>query len=211
MLAWLIVLVTLAKASAQSLFLFSGQSNMDGMTTNSQSAGGSTTLFEQTVAILNSNITDEEKSVLLQAEINRVSGSDPSRSAFEAQELLELSNRGLIQNITSPMANAFCSFIEPWGDPGVFPATHVHPYAGCGRIYGHELMFAHSLASTGEPWSTKYFSIEKLAREATLIEINWLAPDGTFWPDLMNTIHNTTGTWEAFVWHQGESDVSCRR
>ena len=212
MVLWtcLVVLAVLAKASAMPLFLFSGQSNMEGHSTSGASAGGNAMLFEEIMAILNSDGTEMEKEALLEASLLKVQASNPVTANFEARSLLELANRGLLENIISPMANAFCSYVSPDGTvpatTPLLPATNVAAYAGCGCIFGHELIFAHSLASMGEPWSSQDFSIPKVARGGTEIHRDWSPTNGLYWPALNHTIHNTDGEWKAFVWHQGEND-----
>lgn len=215
-------------------FLWSGQSNSIGHTTDGQSLeGAGTTLFEDLVAILNDDVngdgqdekeaerlrrnlaTRKQKERKLRQRIEQAHVKEhyqtKERSAWEAQELLELHSRGLIQNIKAPLMNAQCSFNDPSQEiPGPrLDPINVSPYAKCGGNFGHELMFSHALSSKAD-WSNQPFTVDKVAVGGTKLYESWFPGVGTYWDALNSTIHTKSvqegAEWKAFVWHQGSQE-----
>ena len=173
--------------------------------------GGSSdrTQYQAIVDILgNSSLTEEEKEEALKNKFDMAAeGTNfPDVSPYMARYMLELQDRGLMDNLNNPLDYATCSFLDPGRSNQ--QSTNVGPYSDCGNTFGSEFMFARSLHGTGGPlWNARDFEIPKVARGGSEIYKDWNVQDGSMWTALNETIHNTPGIWRAFVWHQGENDV----
>ena len=75
--------------------------------------------------------------------------------------------------------------------------------AGCGGIFGPELMLARTLEM--EMGQRNRFEAVKNARGGTKIHEHWYPDHGKFWVSLRSSIRSRKGygNWKAFVWYQG--------
>lgn len=190
--------------SGKPLFAFAGQSNMVGYSTEGSSSD--TTQFQAILDIIQDyRLTDAEKEAQLEAKFLEAEEAKryPEASAFQAQYMLQLQDRGLLQDIETALPNAYCSLSMP--DYDSVNATNVSPTSKCGGEFGSELMFAHSFSNI-EPWNSTDFVVSKIVKDGSEIYNNWTSPNANAWETLNKTIHSAEGTWRAFVWHQGEND-----
>ena len=188
-----------------SLFAFAGQSNMIGYSTEGSSSD--TTQYQAIMDILQENqLSNVEKELLLERKFLEADEAElyPEASTFQAQYMLQLQDRGLLQEIDTPIPNAYCSYRGPDLEP--VNATNVSTKSNCGSEFGSELMFSRSLVSMGYPWNSSDFVVSKVAEGGSELYENWTSPEANMWKTLNSTIHNTEGVWRAFVWHQGEND-----
>ena len=205
----------LAVGAKLPVFLFAGQSNMIGRPDKVR--------FNRTMAILlNSKRSD---TVVRTALVNHLMAletfPETSRSVYavDARRLLRLKSQGRLNHtIQEPLDEVTCSFSElffyvdyrkkPRAN-GIVRASNakLSPYAGCGNIFGPELMFGHTLHSS---FPDKPFRIVKIAGGGTLIKEHWSKESGTIWPELVENlnekINTTTEEWRGIVWFHGEND-----
>lgn len=193
-------------SNGPSLFAFAGQSNMIGYSTKGMSSD--TTQYQAIMDILYDNrLSKVDKEMQLEKKFSEATEAElyPETSAFQAQYMLQLQDRGLLQDMDTPVSMAYCSYAGPDIEP--VNATNVSPTSNCGSEFGSELMFSRSLVSMGSPWNNSDFVVSKVAEGGSNLYTNWTSPGKNMWETLNSTIHNPTeGVWRAFVWHQGEND-----
>lgn len=88
----------------------------------------------------------------------------------------------------------------------------ISPFAGCGTIFGPELLFAHVLQHEHIP-----FSIIKVVGKGSTIYKHWGSPTNTvdkplgwYWKSLVEriqTIDAKEAKWRGIVWSQGENEL----
>lgn len=172
---------------------------------NTAGSSSDKTQYQGIIDILtNTSLTESQKHTALKLKFDEAAEGTkfPDVSPFLADYMLDLDNRGLMEQIQNPLNYATCSFVDP-GRRNVVPAVPVEPFSKCGYSFGSELMFSHSLHGTGAPWNAQDFEIAKVAKGGTEIYRDWNIQTGALWHELNNTIHTTVGTWRGFVWHQG--------
>jgi outer membrane biosynthesis protein TonB len=175
---------------------------------NTDGLSSDRTQYQAIVDILgDSLLTEEEKDSALKNKFDMADEGAifPEVSPYMARYILELDDRGLLDNLDDSLDYATCSFVDPGRSNQ--QSTAVGPYSDCGFTFGSEVMFARSLHAAGPPWNSRDFEIPKVARGGSEIYDDWNVQDGSMWTALNETIHNTPGVWRAFVWHQGENDV----
>ncbi|HSX20461.1 MAG TPA: sialate O-acetylesterase, partial [Gammaproteobacteria bacterium] len=209
---------TVANAN-MPLFLFAGQSNMQGNV--------DPVLFKQLVNILVSHETDPTKIKQLQKALNswylNYQGGyaryayNPQVSAMESRNLVAMRNNGLINaKFPQPPINnlAYCTDTT---DPAVPLA------ATCGNPFGPELLFSRALAKN----SVNPFTIVKVVEGGTSLAVDWISPSasnghpGPMYQQLaariaslrndpqsihQNCDNSNACAFKAFVWFQGEND-----
>lgn len=215
------IAVAVAKTQQMPIYLFAGQSNMQGNV--------DPTLFHDLLRILDSNQNHNSKQSNLEKTLNdwylyanngyaRYAYSPPV-SAMEAQKLLEFKKQGLITATfpNPPPTNnvAFCTCT----DQAAKPMTD-----NCGNPFGPELLFSKKIAKTNH----KPFTVVKVVEGGTSLAHDWISPSasngnpGPMYVRLANriaslkqapeTIHancklnGSACKFKAFVWFQGEND-----
>jgi hypothetical protein len=200
------------------LFLFAGQSNMQG---NIDPA-----LFDQIVKILISSESEPVKKKNIEAALNHwyltysdgyaKYAYDPQVSTLEANAVVGLHKNGIIDaNFPNPPKNntAYCTDSTSAATP---VATN------CGNTFGPELIFSREYAHK----TTSPFTVVKVVEGGTTLAVDWISPSasnghpGPMYKQLAariaslksnpKSIHAdcATGTcaFKAFVWFQGEND-----
>jgi len=189
------------------LFLFSGQSNMIGHSSDYYSIERNDRLQTDIFNLLG-NGTEKDLSIRLQqafAYSHPEGDYNVNVADYQARLVTELYNRGLLENLQEPHEHAKCYFKDPShqskGQPKPSP---VSPTINCGASFGHELVFSHTLSKTILKNTT--FTVGKVAVGGTEIYKDWYPGTGTYWNNLNDTIHDNPGDWRGFAWHQGAND-----
>lgn len=202
------------------LFLFAGQSNMQGNVDQN--------LFNQLVKILALHERDPIKQKKLENALNKwylTYGNGYAQyaynrkvSALEANDLVGLKKAGLIdRRFPQPPRNnlAYCTDTM---NPAVPLAT------SCGNPFGPELLFSRAYAkNTSDP-----FTVVKVVEGGTSLAVDWISPSasnghpGSMYKELADRIASLRNdpksihphcassgkacAFKAFVWFQGEND-----
>jgi hypothetical protein len=204
----LLLQLQLQTVSAEPYFLFAGQSNMIGRSYIDR--------FDQIMGILvNGTVPTAQKAEAIAAILSLTPRAPPEVSLFQAQQLIELANQGLLTSaVQRPLENVHCTFYNLLRPVVEIPFITVgpavmSPYAGFGNPYGPEFMFSHALANTSL-YKNKPFSIVKVAAGGTLLYKDWSSAGGKYWNDMNATIHSLEAKkdqWKGIVWFQGENDA----
>lgn len=207
-----------AAATTMPIYLFAGQSNMQGNIDPD--------LFNTLIKILKSNQSHKQKA-LTNALNNWYLHYDdgyakyayaPKVSALEANQLIAMQNSKFIDaKFPNPPQNntAFCTATN---DPATPVATN------CGNPYGPELMFSRVFAKNNKD----PFAVVKVVQGGTSLAVDWISPSasgghpGPMYKQLSARIAslksapasiypscatgNNACKFQAFVWFQGEND-----
>ena len=206
----MILLVVVRTTNAEPLFLFSGQSNMLGHSSDEQSVGGTATLqhylFENFLKHPNvGELKQKLKKILIYKKMYDQDDVIENQTTL----LMELYNKKIVgPHMAENHSSAKCFCRDPSGETKNHPdtPTPMAPFINCGASFGHELAFSHALSSHNPAWKNVPFTAAKVAVGGTEIYRDWYPGLGTYWEDLNRTIHSTPGNWYGFAWHQGEND-----
>jgi len=193
-------------------FLFSGQSNMIGHSSDSYSIEKDNSLQRDIFNLLGDGMQEKISLRLQEAFINgRIQNDNKTVANHEAKLVTELYNRGILGNITEPHELAKCIFEDPSHKScsGRQTPSPLSPSASCGCSFGHELVFSHTLSQT--IFKNTTFTVRKIAVGGSEIYKDWYPGIGKYWDSLNSTIHDNPGDWRGFAWHQGENDVFSNR
>ncbi len=209
-------LISSPAAAADDLFLLSGQSNMDGFTTQRGSLTGDADYWIAIKSILtngDSNMKDELYNVTYEANNGRKGGAEEVANTL-TNELMHLYNQGLLNDLDTPLTFGKCSFVSPDKrsdeleqiSGGTVPTVWD---ANCGYSFGHELMFSRTLELQMGMNNTA-FEMVKHSKSGTSIYHHWYPGVGQFWSGLQQTIQSRKGSginWKGLIWHQGSQET----
>lgn len=202
-------------------FLFSGQSNSIGFTTNGQSIGHDDTywmrlmrLFSIAEKIGTSDTWKQNLYDTIQAVHNATDkeGIGPaSVVSLLTDEVVKLQELGLLDQMNQSLSLGHCSFVDfnktatPISRSG--GSKPILWSANCGMSFGHELIFSKTLEMNGV---RRGFETVKVAEGGTRLYEGWCPGEGLHWEALQKSIRSRKGTgknWRGFVWAQGEQEA----
>ena len=165
----LFLYLLVAVADAEPLFLFSGQINMEGHSSDTKSVGANADFQHFLYNHFLENLDQEHLEMKLHEtyathELIRNS----SVVEHQANLLMELHEQGLFdKHIAANHSYAKCF----WNQNNITKNSPVpiSPFANCGESYGHELMFATTLSSKNPSWRGVPFTVAKVAHGGTEI------------------------------------------
>jgi len=211
-----------ADARAKDMYLFSGQSNMEGWTTMGSHVNDQWGLVRPILIEGNSTGTmyQDLYDAIYTTNNNREAGTAPPVVADkEATELINFHSAGRLDNLDTSLTLGKCSFLLVNKDNGEMfdvtggdgtansdvRATTVPTAwdANCGKAFSHEFTFSKALEEGGG--QSEEFEVVKVASGGTEIHKHWYPGFGMHWDVLSETISTkaSEGTWKGFVWHQG--------
>jgi hypothetical protein len=171
--------------------------------------------FDEIMGILwNGTVPTSRKAEAIAAILNLTPRAPPEVSLFQAKQLIELANQGLLTSaVQRPLKDVYCTLynlLRPVVEQPFITVGPVlmSPYAGLGRPFGPELTFSHALANMSL-YKNQPFSIVKVVAGGTQLYKDWSSTGGKYWNDMNATIHSLDATkdeWKGIVWFQGEND-----
>jgi len=201
-------------------FLFSGQSNSIGFTTNGQSIGNDETYWLRlmrlfsiaerigTTSMWKQNLYDIIEEVHNSTENE---GHGPTSVITHLRdEVVKLQELGLLDQMNQSLPLGHCSFLDfnETANASIDRSSGSKSTkwnANCGMSFGYELIFSKALEMNGVRRS---FETVKVAHGGTRLYESWFPDSGLHWTLLQNSIRNRSGAgknWMGFVWSQGEA------
>jgi Carbohydrate esterase, sialic acid-specific acetylesterase len=191
-----------SNAVPEKVFLFAGQSNMEGWSTGYNSIEANASLWVDCLKILNNAPPATRRNQL----ISRIDAALAARPEYynsavsvrEADFVLNIQARNLTSGLESPLPGARCEWNQ-----GSAP---VQWNPTCGAQFGAELIFSHVMVK--ESGQTQ-FRVAKAAHGGTQIRKDWYPFAGTYWSDVANKVNSASAgsIFHGFAWQQGEYDV----
>eukprot|EP00984_Skeletonema_dohrnii_P035252 scaffold34795_cov183-Skeletonema_dohrnii-CCMP3373.AAC.1 len=189
----------------RDLFLLSGQSNMVGHTTSSESMTGSADYWNSIKSILDSatanggsgsgnlTIMQEQLYNIIYKENENIYESNESNGQVATtltNGVMDLYKSGLLTDLDTPLQFGKCSFQEA-SDSRVYDVSRgtvpISTTSNCGHSFGHELLFARTMELGSMNFNTtREFELHKSAIEEQ---------------------KGQQGEWKGFIWHQGSQAV----
>jgi hypothetical protein len=192
---------------SRDLFLLSGQSNMIGHTTSSQSIGGNSNYWDEIKSILESN-KDDNKFEELYNIIYETNYQNKQVAQSLTSGMKDLYQSSLLNDLDTPMQYGKCSFQYAKDDTRILDVSSgtvpISLDANCGSKFGHEFTFGRTLEL-----ELKYdneYELHKVARGGSGLYEHWFPGHGKHWHLLKETIeerNDDDSNWKGFVWHQG--------
>eukprot|EP00985_Skeletonema_marinoi_P016673 scaffold8993_cov207-Skeletonema_marinoi.AAC.29 len=211
----------------RDLFLLSGQSNMVGHTTSSESMTGSADYWNTIKSILDSaaasggsgNLTSMEEQLynaIYEANDNNgeANESNDQVATTLTNGVMNLYKSGLLNDLDKPLQFGKCSFQEA-SDSKVYDVSRgtvpISTTSNCGHSFGHELLFARTMElGSSMNYTTRDFELHKVARGGSGLYEHWYPNHGMHWNLLQRAIEERRGQqgeWKGFIWHQGSQAV----
>ncbi len=188
-------------------FLFAGQSNMEGW--SEQALPGS---FRKIVNIIDLGLSKKATKGRLRKLMNKAEAAEPHTSKNEARFIYGIRKLLTKDAMLNDHPSNTCSFTMP-GEQHLDCERPLSSTAcgGSRSQYGPEFMFGHAFPKRKSPLKKKKISISKVAVGGTQIYENWMKEnkddDQNYWNALVDVIKGGNGSFEGFVWFQGENDA----
>jgi hypothetical protein len=199
-------------------FLLSGQSNMVGHTTSSQSLTSNAKYWKRLKSILErggnhldtTTMKDKLYNAIYNANYYEYNDNTNEQVATTLTNgIMELYNSSLLNDLDVPLKFGKCSFVEVVDDTNVYNVSQgIVPTvwnANCGHEFGHELLFSRTLELEMDYNATE-FEMHKIARGGSGLYEHWYPNHGLHWNLLKDAIEQRRqgeGDWKGFIWHQG--------
>ena len=198
--------------SATDLYCLAGQSNMLGWTLGGQSISGDSNFLASLVSQLDvgSGADASTLTSLIEPYHTNAYVYESTVVDTEVNALLDLKSRGLTSALTTPLQHA--TFLVPQYSSSSAPINvNLADAWYSGISYGPEYMFSRTMQTEYcSATATNPMQIQKLAYGGTQIYKDWSPTlPGTRWnqfQDVITTNAPADGTYQGFVWFQGEND-----
>jgi hypothetical protein len=191
---------------SRDLFLLSGQSNMVGHSTSSQSIGGNSNYWDEIKSILENNKDDKFEELYNIIYETNYQNKQVAQSLTSGMK--DLYQSSLLNDLDTPIQYGKCSFQYAKDDTTILDVSSgtvpISLDAKCGSKFGHEFTLGRTLELEFE--YENEFELIKVARGGSGLYEHWFPGHGKHWHLLKETIEERSddnSNWKGFVWHQG--------